>query len=160
MSTKVRTRKTEKFKAKLTRQDYSRLSREVKKNPFKPVSRFFDACGISGVNRTTQCQILSTCSSTKKSSRKPPLTKIHKEKRRVFRSVQYLKQDFNRVLFTDKMWITLDGPDGWSRGWVAHGQAAPTRFKRQQGGDGVMIWAGIIGNELVGPFKSRGWCQT
>ena len=51
------------------------------------------------------------------------------------------------------MQATLDGPDGWSCGWVAHGRAAPTRFKRQQGGDGVMIWAGIIGSELVGPFK-------
>ena len=107
---------------------------------------------ISGVNRTTQCQILSTCSSKKKSPSKPPLTKIHTKKRRTW-SVQYLKQDFNLVIITDKMWATLYGPGGWSRGWVAHGRTAPTRFKQQQSGDGVMIWAGIIGNELVGPFK-------
>ena len=36
-------------------------------------------------------------------------------------------------------------------GWVAHGRAAPTRSKRRQDGDGVIV--GIIGNELVGPFK-------
>ena len=151
---KVRTRKTKKFKAKLT--DYSRLwsrlSREVKKNLLQTSKQVYDACEIFGVNRTTRCQILSTCSSTKKSPSKPSLTKIHKEKRRAW-SVQYLKHDFNLVLFTDKMRTTLDGPDGWSRGLVAHGRAAPTQFKRQQGGDGVMIWAGIIGNELVGPFK-------
>ena len=104
------------------------------------------------MNRTTQCQILSTCSSTKESPSKSPLTKIYKEKRRAW-SVQYLKQDFNLVLFTEKIQATLDGPDGWSREWVAHGRAAPTRFKRQQGGDGAIIWAGSIGNELVGPFK-------
>ena len=51
------------------------------------------------------------------------------------------------------MRATLDGSDGWSRGWVAHGRAAPTWFKRQQGGDGVMISTGIIGKELVGPFE-------
>ena len=78
---KVRTRKTKKFKAKLTRQDYSRLLREVKKNPLQTSKQVFDECGISRVNRTTRCQILSTCSSTKKSPSKPPLTKIHKEKR-------------------------------------------------------------------------------
>ena len=26
-------------------------------------------------------------------------------------------------------------------------------LRRQQGGGGVMIWAGIIGDELVGPFR-------
>ena len=144
--------KTRNLKAKLTRQDYSRLSREVKKNPLQTSKQVFNACGNPGVNRTTWCQILSTFSSTKKLPSKPPLTKIHKEKRRAW-YVQYLKQDFNLVLFTDEMHATLDGPNGWSRGWVAHGRATPTRFKRQQGGDGVMIWAGIIGNELVGSFK-------
>ena len=107
---KVWTRKTKKFKAKLTRQDYSQLSREVKKNPLQTSKQVFDACGISGVNRTIRCQILSTCSSTKKLPSKPPLTKIHKKKRRA--SVQYLKHNFSLVLFTDKMWATLDGPDG------------------------------------------------
>ena len=105
-----------------------------------------------GEQNNTVCQILFTCSSTKKSPSKPPLTKIHKENHRAW-SVQYLKQDFNFVLFTDEILATLDGLDGWSCGWVAHGRAAPTRFKRQQGGNGVMIWAGIIGDKLVGPFK-------
>ena len=80
---KVWTRKTKKFKAKLTRQDYSRLSREVKNNPLQTSKQVFYACGISGVNRTTRCQILSTCSFMKSPS-KPPLTKIHKEKHRAW----------------------------------------------------------------------------
>ena len=52
-------------------------------------------------------QIMSTCSSTKSSS-KPPLTKIHREA--PASSVQYLKQDFNLVLFTDECgqhWMAL-----------------------------------------------------
>ena len=46
---------------------------------------------------------------------------------------------------------TLDGPDGWSKGWVYNSDCCPTRMRRQQGGGGVMIWGGIIGDELVGP---------
>lgn len=51
------------------------------------------------------------------------------------------------------MRVTLDGPDGWARGWITKGRSAPLRFRRQQGGGGVMVWAGIINDELVGPFR-------
>lgn len=64
-----------------------------------------------------------------------------------------MKTDFSRVLWTDEMRVTLDGPDGWARGWIAHGQDAPSRFRRQQGGGGIMVWAGIINSEFVGPFR-------
>ena len=33
------------------------------------------------------------------------------------------------------------------------GSGVPCRFKLQQGGGGVMFWAGIVGKELIGPFK-------
>ncbi|KAI3363614.1 hypothetical protein L3Q82_001247 [Scortum barcoo] len=48
---------------------------------------------------------------------------------------------------------TLDGPDGWSSGWLVDGHHVPTRLRCQQGGGGVMFWAGIMGRELVGPFR-------
>ena len=48
---------------------------------------------------------------------------------------------------------TLDGPDGWSRGWVIRGHQCPTRTRRQQGGGGVMLWTGIVVDDLVGPFS-------
>ena len=57
------------------------------------------------------------------------------------------------VLFTDESRATLDGPDGWAKGWVINGDQAPVRRRRQQGGGGVMIWAGIIGDELIGPVR-------
>ena len=75
---KVWTRKTKKFKAKLSRFDYSQVLREVKKNPLQTSKQVFDVCRISRVSRTIWCQILSTCSSMKKSPSKSPLTKIHK----------------------------------------------------------------------------------
>ena len=51
---KIWTRKTRKFKAKLTRQDYLQLLREVKKNPLQTSKQVFDMCEISRVNRTTK----------------------------------------------------------------------------------------------------------
>ena len=63
-----------------------------------------------------------------------------------------MKSDMKYVLFTNESRATLDGPDGWAKGWVINGDQAPVR-RRQQGGGGVMIWAGIIGDELIGPVR-------
>ena len=65
----------------------------------------------------------------------------------------YMKLDFQRVLFTDEARATLDGPDGWAKVWKPNGAPTPYRIRRQQGGGGVMFWAGNIGEELVGPFR-------
>ena len=65
---------------------------------------------------------------------------------------RYFKVDFKDVLFTDECRATLDGPDGFGRGWLADGAVRPSRFRRQQGGGGVMFWAGIVQSTLVGPF--------
>ena len=48
---------------------------------------------------------------------------------------------------------TLDGPDGWMSGWLLNGTTPQGKIRRQQGGGGVMIWAGIINNQIVGPFR-------
>ena len=66
---------------------------------------------------------------------------------------KYLKTDFSKVFQTDEMRVTLDGPDGWARGWISNRHRAPLRVRRQQGGGGVLVWAGIIKDELVGPFR-------
>ena len=58
----------------------------------------------------------------------------------------YMKQDMKYVLFTDETRATLDGPDGWSKGWVGIGAQLHNRYRRHQGGGGV-----IIDNQLIGP---------
>ena len=50
------------------------------------------------------------------------------------------------VLWRDESRVTLDGPDGWTSGWLLHQQQPQVRVARQQGGGGVLIWAGIIGS--------------
>ena len=64
-----------------------------------------------------------------------------------------MKMDFRNVLFTDECRATIDGPDGWSSGWILHGRQPGVRIRRQQGGGGVMFWAGIKGDTIIGPFK-------
>ena len=76
----------------------------------------------------------------------------HKE-RGVEYAVKYMKQYLDKVRFTDECRATLDGPDGFSRGWALNKLYITVRLRRQQGGEGVMFWAAILGSELIGPFK-------
>ena len=61
-----------------------------------------------------------------------------------------MKVDFQTVLFPDEFRGTLDGPDGWSRGWLVNVMTRPSRTRRQQGGGSVMFWAALIGERLLG----------
>lgn len=47
----------------------------------------------------------------------------------------------------------LYGPDGGVEGWVHDGDKCHMRMKFQQVGGGVMILAGIVADEIAGPFR-------
>ena len=64
-----------------------------------------------------------------------------------------MKLDFSQVVFSDECWATLDGPDGFAKGWIQHRTLPPVLAARQQKGDGIMFWAAIHGENLVGPFR-------
>ena len=49
-----------------------------------------------------------------------------------------MKVDFQTVLFTYECRATLDGPDGWCRGWLVNGATKPSRARWQQGGGDVL----------------------
>uniref|UniRef100_A0A087YR09 Tc1-like transposase DDE domain-containing protein n=1 Tax=Poecilia formosa TaxID=48698 RepID=A0A087YR09_POEFO len=120
------------------------------KMPLQSSKQLFEAAGASGVPRTSRWRILQRLAV--KASIRPPLTSDHKQKR-LHWAQTYMKTNFQTVFFTDKCCATLDCPDGWSSGWVVDGHHVPTRLRRQQRGDRVMFWAGIMGRELVGPFR-------
>ena len=118
------------------------------------------------MSKTSRCEMLRNLGKVKKPIKKPPLSKIHREKR-VQWAEQYVKMDFKNVVFTDECRATLDGPDGWSSGWVLNGRPVGSRIRRQQGDGGVMFWAGIKDQDIIGPFRvpqgvkidSKGYCQ-
>ena len=64
-----------------------------------------------------------------------------------------MKSDMKHALFTNESRATLDGPDGWEKGWVINGDEAPVRRRHEQEEGGDIIWAGVIGNELIGPAR-------
>ena len=136
----------------VTKRDFRRLRRSIRKMPGATSAKIFEEAGLVHVPKTTRNRLLRKVAAIKSPSTKPPLTPRHRRLRMEW-SKKYMKTDMNFVLFTDKSRATLDGPDGWANVWVYNGETCHTRMRRQQGGGGVMIWAGIIGDELVGPFR-------
>ena len=147
-----RKKREEKPFRKLCNRDLNRIKREVVRRPLASSKDLFTSVGLGDIPRSTRCRVLKQVAKVKKTTKRPPLSQKHREKR-VEWAKRYMKLDFSKVIFTDECRATLDGPDGWASGWVRDGHSAPTRKRRQQGGGGVMFWAGIVNDELVGPFK-------
>lgn len=136
----------------VSKRNLSCLKRNLRKLPGATSARIFKEAGLPDISKSTRNRILAKMAENKCSLKRPPLTERHK-KLRLNWAKNYMRTDMKCVLFTDESRATLDGPDGWSKGWVIHGDPCPTRMRRQQGGGGVMIWAGIIGDELFGPIR-------
>ena len=122
------------------------------KKPSSTSKTILDNAGVENVSKSTRCRVLQGLARHVKPDIRLPLKVIHQEKRLNWAS-EYVKLDFKVELFTDECRATHDGPDGWSKGWVANGSNRHIRVRRQQVGGGIMFQALIIGNELVGPWK-------
>jgi transposase len=136
----------------VSKRDLSCLKRNLRKNPGATSATIFKEAGLPNISKSTRNRILAKMAENKSSLKRPPLTERHK-KLRLNWAKNYMKTDMKCVLFTDESRATLNGPDGWSKGWVLHGDQCPIRMRRQQGGGGVMIWAGIVGDEILGPVR-------
>lgn len=121
-------------------------------NPLATSKKVFQDAGVKIVSRTSRNKVLNNIARIVKPSKQPHIKPVHEEGRMKW-AEKYMKVNFESVIFTDECRATLDGPDGWSRGWLRDGVPIPNRLRRQQGGGGIMFWAGIVGNTLVGPFK-------
>ncbi|KAL6456377.1 hypothetical protein MHYP_G00349200 [Metynnis hypsauchen] len=137
---------------KVSARQVHRIKRAAAKMSLQTSKQVFEAAGVSGVPRTSRCRILQRLAVVRKPTIRSPLPSAHKQKRLQWAQT-YMKTNFQTVLFTDECRATLDGPDGWSSGWLVDGHHVPTRLRRQQGGGGVMFWAGMMGRQLVGPFR-------
>ena len=136
---------------KISRREISSIKRAVAKKPHSTSFKIFDEAGVPTRSRAGRCRILKSIGKVTKPIVTPPLKARHKLARLQWAKT-YMKTNFEHVLFTDESRATLDGPDGWMRGWLLNGTKPQSRIRRQQGGGGVMIWAGIINDAIVGPF--------
>ena len=105
-----RKKRVEPKRRKVTAKDISRIKREAARNPLATSSTLFQNSGISGISRSTRCRILRELGSVRKAQSRPPLNSRHRQKRQEW-AERYLKTDFSKVLWTDEMRATLDGPD-------------------------------------------------
>lgn len=149
---KVRGRSDKGKLRKISRREISSVKRALSKNPHSTSYKIFDEAGVPSISRAGRCKILKTIGKITKPTIKPPLKQRHKVARLEW-AKSYMKTNFEHVLFTDESRATLDGPDGWMSGWLLNGSTPQSKIRRQQGGGGVMIWAGIINNQIVGPFR-------
>ena len=148
----TKSRKDKGTRRNLSDRDIRKIRREVIRSPNSTSASIFARAGIAPRSRQARCNVLNEMARNIKPIPRPPLSKIHRGKRMAW-AQNYMKMDFQRVLFTDEARATLDGPDGWAKVWNPNGTPTPYRVHRQQGGGGIMFWAGIIGDRLVGPFR-------
>ncbi|MEM9078998.1 MAG: transposase [Bacteroidota bacterium] len=148
----IEARKDKGKRRQISARDKRKLRRQLFREPNDTSASIFQKAGVAKMSRATRCSVLNEMAKNIKPISRPPLNETHKQKRLVWAQM-YLKTHFEHVLFTDEARATLDGPDGWAKVWNPTGAKTPHRFRRQQGGGGVMFWAGIIGDELVGPFR-------
>ncbi|EER03531.1 Transposable element Tc3 transposase, putative [Perkinsus marinus ATCC 50983] len=145
---KVYQRRGGPYEKSVTPREKRKLKREMARTPLATSKELFDAAGVQGAEEHREgLESQPQAFLDEKFS-----SKTHKEKR-VRWAKDNMKTDFSKVLWTDESRATLDGPDGWVRGWIMDRTACPSRSKRQQGGGGVMIWAGIIEGKVVGPVR-------
>ena len=57
------------------------------------------------------------------------------------------------VLFTDESTASPNDNDGLTEGWVFNGDNCTMGIRRHQSGLVIIIWGGIIGNELTSLFR-------
>ena len=115
---------------KLSRFQVSAITRQAAKHPLLTSKQLFEKAGAGEVPRTSRCPILQTVAKVVKPNIHPPLTTRYKTKR-VEWARQHMKVSFQTVLFMIECRATLDGPDGWCRGWLVNGTTKPSRARRQ-----------------------------
>ena len=150
-SNKVRGRLDKGRFRKISRREISAVKKTLAKNPHSTSATIFHEAGVPSRSRAGRCKILRSIGKVRKPIIKPPLKQRHKLARLDW-AKSCMKTNFENMLFTDESRATLDGPDGRMSDWLLNGTTPQIKIKRQQGGGGVMIWAGIINNQIVGPF--------
>ena len=108
----------------LSPRDLRKVTNTLRKMPHASSRGIFQEAGLPKIPKTTRNEPLNKIGSVKKKVSAPVLTKAHKEKR-IQWAKKYLKQGFSKVIWTDECRATLDGPDGWAKGWLISDTKSP-----------------------------------
>ena len=92
-------------------------------------------------------KILCELGSVKKTLRHQPLTKTILKSQNW--TNKYMKTDFYREIFTDESRLTFNG----SNEWVLSNLDMTVAKTRQQGDGRVMLWAELVGQNSIGPYR-------
>ena len=134
-----------------TSRDLRKIKRSLSANPHRTSKAIFDHARVTEISKRAQNQILRQMADQRAPTKFPPMSDINCQKQLAW-ATKYLKTYFHNVLWIDETRATLDGPDGWTKGWLLKGTSPRIQYKRQRGGRRVMIWAGIFGSDIIGPF--------
>ena len=104
-----------------------RMKREIRCNPFQTSNEIFKASWFTKYAQSTRCHILKSISKCGKPLSRPPLKSVYREKRLKW-AENNMKVNFENVIFTNECRATLDGLDGWSRGWYDAQFPSPQRL--------------------------------
>lgn len=136
-----RKKRVEKPRRKITAHELRKIKRETAKMPFATSLAIFQSCNITGVPRSTRCAILRDMAKVRKAEKRPPLNKIHKIKRQDW-AKKYHKTDFSKVLWTDEMRVSLDGPVAGSvKGRELHSDSDASKVE-------VGYWYGLVSSKM------------
>ena len=64
-----------------------------------------------------------------------------------------MKIDFSQVIFADESQVKFDWPDKWGKSRNLSNSDVSVAKRRQQEGGSVRIWAEIVNQIIIRPFK-------
>lgn len=134
-----RKKRVEKPRRKITAHELRKVKRAAAKMPLATSFAIFQSCNITGVPKSTRCAILRDMAKVRKTEKRPPLNKTHKLKRQDW-AKKYLKTDFSKVLWTDEMRVSLDGP-------VA-GSVKGRELQSDSDASKVKYWFGLVSSKM------------
>ena len=111
-------------------------------NTFKSAAKLKNELNITASRWTIRRILKKANFQRKKAQRKPPLLATHRSNRLEFCRTN-MTRNWSNVWFTDEKRFCLDGPDCVSYYWHDLRKSPVILGRRQCGGGGVMVWAGI-----------------
>lgn len=111
----------------------------------------FTPCDSEEISKSTRRRVPNQIAKHVRQIARPPLKDIHKKNWMIW-VTQYMTIFVNFCFFFHLQMLSCHGCAG-DRCWLTTHGNSPHRLRYQKGGCGVMFWCGIIGSDVVGPWR-------